>query len=78
MTLRAAIEQALADGPLTGAQVRERIAPVRSVALHRYLANLRERGHLSARRIGGVWTYALPGHVWPVAPKTVWDWKDAA
>lgn len=77
MTLRSNIEAALACGPLTGSEIRARLPePIGSIALHRYLGNMRERGYLSARRGLGAWRYALPGHQWEVA--SVREWRAAA
>lgn len=77
MTLRSRIESAIAAGPLTGSQIRARVGPIGSIALHRYLGNMRARGYVSARRICGVWTYAPAGYQWPIA-RTAWDWRMAA
>ena len=76
MSMRAAIESALASGPgpMTGAQIRAALpTPVGSIALHRYLWNLRARGIVSARRRGGVWVYAQKSHQW-LERASVWDW----
>ena len=78
MTKREQIEAALVSGPLTGGEIRARLPePIGSIALHRYLWNMRERGYLSARRTVGVWSYALADHQWPVRA-SVWDWRAAA
>lgn len=79
MSLRAEIESALADGPLTGAQIRERLLQqVGSVALHRYLGTMRDRGYIGGRR-GDVWRYCLRDYAWPAnKPASAWDWRRAA
>jgi hypothetical protein len=72
MTLRAQIESLLADRPMTGAEIRERIGGT-STAVHRYLCEMRRRGVLAARRECGRIVYAMRGYVWP--QRSPWDWR---
>ena len=68
MSLRSDIESALADGPLTGAQIRDRLPqPVGAVALHRYLGTMRDRGYIGGRW-RDEWRYCLRDYAWPA-----WD-----
>lgn len=85
-TRRAMIEAALEDGPLTGAQVRDRLPagafkkPANRKCgdpVNRQLCAMAARGELTRRLVDGLWTYALPDYAWP-APRraTVWDWRE--